>query len=79
MKAATHIELVRAGYRFLGRRMCTLCGEEVLFFMTPKRRRAPFVLLSSGKYLSHFATCVEPQRGKTEEGGRAKCEQMKLI
>lgn len=80
MKAATYTELVRAGYTFLGRRRCRTCGEEITLFLTPNVRKAPFVLLgSSGKYLSHFATCPEPWKGKGERGGRVRCEQMKLI
>jgi ribosomal protein S27AE len=77
VKAATYVELVQAGYTFLGRRRCPRCGEDVAFFLTPKKRRAPFVLLESGKYLSHFATCLQPPP-RREEG--EKCNgQMRLI
>jgi hypothetical protein len=79
VKAATYTELVRAGYTFLGRWRCPRCGEEVALFLTPNARKGPFVLLGSGRYLSHFATCPEPRKGKGVEGGKAQCEQMKLI
>jgi len=53
VKAATYTELVRAGYTFLARRRCPRCGEEIALFLTPNARKAPFVLLGSGRYLSH--------------------------
>lgn len=68
MKAASFSELVAGGYTFLRRRRCPWCGEQVAFFRTPKGKKAPFVLLESGKYLSHFATCSEAARRKREKG-----------
>jgi len=79
VKAATYTELVRAGYTFLARRRCPRCGEEIALFLTPNARKAPFVLLGSGRYLSHFATCPDYRKGKIGEGAKAQCEQMKLI
>jgi hypothetical protein len=66
---ATYSDLVRGGYTFLRRRHCSICGEEVIFFLTPARKKAPFVLLKSGRYLSHFALCGPGRRaaGKAQD------------
>lgn len=59
---ATYTELFKGGYVYLARKRCQSCGDDVALFRTPKGKRAPFVLLQSGKYLSHFATCRYARR-----------------
>ncbi len=59
---ATYIELVNGGYVYLSRKRCQSCSDDVVLFRTPKGKRAPFVLLQNGKYLSHFATCRSAKR-----------------
>jgi len=63
---ATYVELVSGGYVYLSRKRCQACGDDVILFRTPKGKRAPFVLLQSGKYLSHFATCRSATNAKTK-------------
>ena len=63
---ATYIELVNGGYMYLSRKRCQACGDDVVLFRTPKGKLAPFVLLQSGKYLSHFATCRYARRAQHE-------------
>jgi hypothetical protein len=64
---ATYIELVNGGYVYLSRKRCQVCGDDVVLFRTPKGKRAPFVLLQNGKYLSHFATCRSARKAKYQE------------
>ena len=65
---ATYIELVNGDYVYLSRKRCQVCGDDVVLFRTPKGKRAPFVLLQSGKYLSHFATCRSARRMTGQRG-----------
>jgi len=52
VRAATYTELVEAGYTFLRRRRCPRCGEDIVFFHIAKAKRAPFVLVASGRRIS---------------------------
>jgi hypothetical protein len=64
---ATYIELVNGGYVYLSRKRCQVCGDDVILFRTPKGKRAPFVFLQNGKYLSHFATCRSGRKVEDQE------------
>jgi len=69
---ATYTELIEGGYVFLARKRCQVCGDDVALFRTPKGKRAPFVLLHSCKYLSHFATCRYAVRRGAPQGVRQR-------
>jgi hypothetical protein len=62
-------EMIRGGYRFISRVKCgpcPNCGEEIRLFRTPMNRIAPFVVLVSGKLVSHYAICPRAKEKKKE-------------
>jgi hypothetical protein len=62
------IDMVNGGYRFVSRVQspCPSCGEQVRLFRTPQKQVAPFVVLVSGKLVSHFAICPNAKKEKQE-------------
>lgn len=59
-------QLVAAGYRYEGLGYCAgqKCGEEIIWWQTPKGKRIP---LNRGTFEPHFSTCPNAEGFRKEK------------